>query len=53
MFVIEYIEITHKEEHFMALVKNEIPILEYDTEEKAVIMPGCTDYGTVDCRRRN
>lgn len=23
----------------MALIKNEIPILEYDTEEKAVIMP--------------
>lgn len=24
----------------MALVKNELPILEYDTEEKAVLMPG-------------
>lgn len=24
----------------MALIKNEIPILEYDTEEKAVLMPG-------------
>ena len=24
----------------MALVKNELPILEYDTEQKAVIMPG-------------
>lgn len=24
----------------MALVKNGIPILEYDTEEKAIIMPG-------------
>lgn len=24
----------------MALIKNEIPILEYDTEKKAIIMPG-------------
>ena len=24
----------------MALIKNEIPILEYDTEEHAVLMPG-------------
>lgn len=24
----------------MALIKNEIPILEYDTEKQAVLMPG-------------
>ena len=24
----------------MALIKNEIPILEFDSEEKAVLMPG-------------
>lgn len=29
----------------MALIKNEIPILEYDTEQKAIIMPGYSwDY---------
>lgn len=28
------------EEKNMALIKNEIPILEYDTEQQAVLMPG-------------
>ncbi len=37
--MVEYIE-RNQEVYAMALVKNEIPILEYDTEKKAVIMPG-------------
>lgn len=29
----------------MSIFKSEIPILEYDTEQKSVVMPGCNwDY---------
>lgn len=31
--------VVEKEETKMALIKNEIPILEYDTEQQAILMP--------------